>query len=337
MLNYAIIGFGGLGKLHFSLRDQLRALADVELVALCDVEPDAFTKHTDTNLGADQTSLELSAYRLYHHAEELFDKEQLDFVITALPTYIHEQVAVMAMDRGIHVFSEKPMAITLGQCQNMLAAARANGVRLMVGHCIRFWPAYVLLKEWIDTGRYGKVVRADFMRFSSTPRWSWQNWMMDEEKSGAVILDLHIHDVDYVNWVFGLPVSVTSFATNDITPHDSIQSVFRYADDKLVTIRADWGFPDGYPFAANFTVRFEKATVELRNGGLYLYAGDGKEVLVDVPAGDAYLKEEAAFVQSILDGRDSDVNPPASSLDSIRLALAERESADTRQTVMIKA
>ena len=174
MLKYAIIGFGGLGKVHFG---QTKAVAevvgDVQLVAICDVEESRFIKQTATNLDGGDADLDLSGYRFYTDVNELLEKEQLDFVITALPTYLHEKIAVMAMEHGIHVFSEKPMALNCEQAETMIHKAKENNVQLMIGHCLRFWPEYVYLKKAIDSQKYGRVLRAEFTRQCATPIWSW--------------------------------------------------------------------------------------------------------------------------------------------------------------------
>ena len=127
MLNYAIIGFGGLGKSHFRNYEAVKEIVgDIKLVALCDVEESAFTTQTAINLSTNEVGLDLSAYNLYNDVEELFNKEKLDFVVTALPTYLHEKIAVMALEKGIHVFSEKPLAINAEQAQNMIDKSNEN-------------------------------------------------------------------------------------------------------------------------------------------------------------------------------------------------------------------
>ena len=130
MMNFAIIGFGGLGKVHFRNVEKVnKVVGDIKLVAICDIEESAFTSTVRTNISADG-GLDLSAYNLYTDLEEMLDKEKLDFVITALPTYVHEKVAVQVMERGIHVFSEKPMALNPEQAQNMLDTAKKNNVKV---------------------------------------------------------------------------------------------------------------------------------------------------------------------------------------------------------------
>ena len=335
MLHFAIIGFGGLGKLHFCNIAELQSrVKDVKLVAICDVDKNAFHVQTRTNLGERHSDLDVLAYRLYTDVEMLLEMEQLDFVITALPTYLHEKIAILAMEKGIHVFSEKPMALSLEQADHMIHTARKNNVKLMIGQCLRYMPEYVALKELIDHKTYGKVIKADFFRYSATPEWSWQNWMKDERKSGGACLDLHVHDVDFIHWAFGLPKSVSSVGTHYKTRYESISTVYHY-DGMLVTSNADWAMPAGYPFTKGFSVRFEKATVLMTSEGMKLYSEDGKTSIIDVPNKNCYLEEIVDFICCIRENRESMINPPEASRQSIRLALAETESIDTGYTISL--
>ncbi len=329
MLNCAIIGFGGLGKLHFSgLPELSKRVGGVNLVAICDIDPDQFTKQTETNLGTGETNLDLSAYRLYTDAKELLDNEKLDFVITALPTYIHAEIAVMAMDRGIHVFSEKPMALTLEQAQSMIDAKNKNNVKLMIGQVQRYCLNYVLIKEWLDSGKYGKLIRAHFNKVSPEVTWSWKDWMLDEAKSGGAALDLHVHDVDSINWTFGAPKAVTSATCDHKTRHETISTIYHYDNGTLVTALADWGMPSCYTFEEEFSVRFEKASIVQYPTVLKVYPEDGEPYEYTVRDHLCYVDELEDFVKCILEDRESEINPPESSLITLKIALAEKQSAD---------
>lgn len=335
MLKYAIIGFGGLGKVHFSGTAELSSIHnDVKLVAICDVNEGAFVSKTSTNLGEDNTKLDLSMYNLYSDAKEMLEKEELDFIITAVPTYLHDDIAIMAMERGIHVFSEKPMALSVERAQSMIDCAKKNNVKLMIGQCLRYSARYNKLKEIIDSGKYGKVIRANFHRISCTPIWGWENWFTDAEKSGGALLDLHVHDVDYINYVFGMPKSVTSMTTGYKTGLDSVVTMYGY-DDKVVTGVGEWGCPTGYGFSAGFFVKMEKATIEVRDGKLMLFTEDGINEEVAVEKKNDYVCEVADFVNCIKNDTVSQINPPEASLCAIKIALCERKSAERKQTVIL--
>ncbi len=337
MLKYAIIGLGGLGKAHFGYSKTVCERTGAKLVAICDIEESAFKKKVSTNLGEDESGFDFTGINLYTDSDEMFEKEELDFVLTALPTYIHEEVAVKAMERGLHVFSEKPMAINLEQAQHMLDVSKKQNVKLMIGQCVRYFPAYQKLKEFVDNKELGKVLRVDFERLSSWPRWSWHDWFLDESLSGGSILDLHVHDVDFINYVFGMPKAVASIATNDVTKHDSVSTLFYY-DDVSVSARGSWREGIKYPFTATFHAVFENATVVCgRDGKLMVYPGVEEEEVYEVELGNenGYVEELVDFVNCIENDCESKINPPEASLKTVEIALAEKKSVDLGEIVRL--
>lgn len=333
MLKFAIIGFGGLGQLHFNRYPKVKALAceDIELVALCDVE-EKFDKAVATNLAGSGEKQDTSNLRTYLSVDELLDNEELDFVITALPTYIHAEIANKVMSRGINVFSEKPMALTYEQAASMIETANKNNVKLMIGQCMRYDTMWAKLKEIADSKIYGNVIRASFDRISQAATWGWQNWFMDESKSGGAALDFHVHDVDFINYMFGKPLSVTSFASHHLSKFSSIVTRYEY-DGMLITSLGDWGNPPSTPFRELFFVQFEKATLETVNGKLMCYPDEGEAYEIECEVRDGYILEIVDFVDCIVNDKKSEINPPEASLETIRIALAEKESANTNKTV----
>lgn len=117
MLKYGLVGFGGLAKVHFGNTEELEKIHnDIKLVAICDVDETKFTSNVATNLGEDNSSLDLSAYNLYTDPDEMLEKEKLDFVVTAIPTYLHDTIAIKAMEKGIHVFFGETDGNNFGTC-----------------------------------------------------------------------------------------------------------------------------------------------------------------------------------------------------------------------------
>ncbi len=327
MLSYAIIGFGGLGKKHFrNTKELCERVGDVKLTAICDIEESAFNTQTDTNISTEATNLDLSAYRLYTDVNELFENEKLDFVIAALPTSIHEKIAVMAMERKIHVFSEKPMALNEKECENMLKASRENNVRLMIGQCVRYSSAVAFAKELVESGKYGRVLYANFERFSGPPVWTWKKWMLDEEKSGGAALDLHIHDVDLICYLFGEPKSISARRVSGEIKNDGLFTTYDFDDGMFATARGSWGFNNTYRFRSGFLIKFENATFESGGGKAILYTDDSKEE-VKLPPTNVTLEELVDFVCCIRNGENSKINPPEASALSVKIALLEKEKA----------
>ena len=182
MKKYAIIGFGGLGKVHFlNLLDIEKNRGDICLTAICNADLDAITKNIELNIkSVSMENIDFSKYNLYTDYKEMIDKENLDFVFIALPSFLHCEVCVYCMEHGLDVYTEKPMAISLEQCELMMNTSAKTGKKLMVGQSLRFSDEYIFIKEAIRNNTYGKVIKAEFSRKSPLPGWSYQNWLLDE-------------------------------------------------------------------------------------------------------------------------------------------------------------
>lgn len=334
MLNCAVIGLGGLGKLH--LNNLLSLKDDVKLIALCDVEPNKLTEVAATNQGVQETKVDLSHIPFYTDAEEMLNKEKPDLVIVALPTYLHAKYAIMAMEAGAHVFSEKPMARTSEEAIKMIETSERLGKKMMIGQCLRFNNACKTLKQFYDSGELGKFVRADFHRYSLVPVWGWDHWYEDFEKSGCAALDLHVHDVDLINWVFGLPEYVSSVAGHRRTPFESISTRYYYKDGTMVTASCDWSFGNSFGFRRGFFAIFENATLEMTEGGeIKVHPLDGETYDVPIVVVNQYLEEMKELISAIKEDRPVKVLVPDSTKETLDLALAEIKSAQTGEPVYL--
>jgi len=337
MHRYAIIGFGGLGKLHANNLLQLgKKRGDMELVAVCGTDRESFLQSVELNIGGvSLTEEDFANCEFYQDYKELIQTEKPDFILSTLPTYLHEEVAVYALQHGVHVFSEKPMALTVEGCDNMIRAAKENDRKLMVGQCLRFDPVFIKIKEYIDNETFGKPYRATFSRYSKTPKWTWNNWILDPEKSGGCVLDLHIHDVDLINWFFGIPKSVHAAMTEGKMPVESVFTQYYY-DDLLVMAHADWSLPDTFPFTERCQILFENATIFLMHDKLTIYK-DNEILEPDLPEEDVrFTSEIQAFVEYVIDDKPCALTSPESIRNSVWLAMQEVQSSKAGETVILR-
>ena len=225
MLNCALIGIGGLGKgchLPYLVKRE-----EFNLVALCDVRKETLFSQEKINLDVEEFSFNPEDYNFYTDYKEMIEKEDLDLVVIVVPTFLHAEMTIYALNHGINVFCEKPMALTEEETQAMIDAAEKNGKQLMIGQVLRFFEEYNVLKELVDSKKYGEVIKAEFTRCSSKPLWGWENWYLDEKLSGGAALDLHVHDVDMVNWLFGKPNAVASSRTDCFAKYESITTRYK--------------------------------------------------------------------------------------------------------------
>ncbi|NLO82594.1 MAG: Gfo/Idh/MocA family oxidoreductase [Clostridiales bacterium] len=332
MLKAGLIGIGFMGRGHLDNYIRLESEGlPVKLVAICDIDEEKFgDKFVEGNIDVGKTRYDFSKYTLYTDIDEMLEKEELDFVDIALPTYLHAEASIKALNKGIHVLCEKPMALTVEECRQMIEAAEKNNKKLMIAQCLRFWPEYEYLKECVETNRFGKVLSGYFFRGGSTPRWSYQNWLLKKEKSGGVILDQHVHDVDMINWLFGVPKAVSTIARNVIpgSGYDIVSTRYIYDDGKVITAEDDWVLNGDFGFDMIYRVNFEGGNIVFEKGAIKVNPNDGKAFVPDLPKENGYYREMKYFINALLNDTSIEVVPPESTMETIRIVRAEIESAD---------
>ncbi len=334
MVKVGLIGIGAMGRGHYDYYVQLMEEGfPVKLVAICDVDSERLQgKGPGGNIDTGKKPIDPSHFHLYSNYEEMLANEQMDYVDIALPTYLHAEATIKALDKGFHVLCEKPMARNTTECRRMIEASERNGRKLMIGQCLRFWPEYVHLKECVDDGRFGKVVSAHFFRGGSTPRWSFENWLLKKEKSGGCLLDQHIHDVDVINWLFGTPEAVSTLAVNAIpgSGYDAVSTNYRYPDGKVVNAQDDWTINGDFGFQMIYRVNFERGSLVFSTDGLMEYPHGGKSFKPDIDTHQGYYHEIRYFAKSVRNDTPILTAPPVSTMETIRIAEAEELSADRK-------
>ena len=309
-MKVGLIGLGGMGFVHFNC---YKKMAGVE-IAVADVRVDmAKEKINDDSIP------------VYSSLGELLKRENVDFVDICTPSYLHTDLTVEALNAGKHVLCEKPMSISSEESARMIEASERNGKLLMIAHVVRFMSPYVYLKSVIDSGELGKPIHIAMNRMSEAPKWSWENWMLDEAKSGGVPLDLSIHDIDFVQYVFGDPLEVSATHRPLNVNDDCIVSVLKY-DGFSVNITGAW-FNAKLPFQANYLAVFEQGYVQLKDGKVYkngaevsIEVGDTSEDTgINLSGADGYADEIAYFIDCIKNGRKPVRVTPESSMNSVKL------------------
>ena len=338
MVRVGIVGFGFMGRTHLRCYRELR---NVRVIAICDGDKSRFaTKKPAGNIGRTDATINLAGVALYTDFDKMLAKERLDAVSITLPTFMHRDFTVKAINAGLHVLCEKPMAMSVGQCQQMITAANANKKTLQIGHCVRFWPEYVKAKQIIDSGKYGKVLVASFRRIGAVPGWSWKNWLINQSRSGGAIMDLHIHDADFIQFIFGLPFAVKSQGV--VGPSggfDYIATQYVFKDRKVVVAQGGFVMSPGLKFEMSFIISLEKATIAYdcrQTPSLQLYLAKGGCVTPKFGQGDGWSCEVAHFVKKITGKKIPGIITPADSLNAVKIVLAEKRSAETKKELRLR-
>jgi len=338
MLNVGIIGFGGMGNMHLGIYNRLKG---VEVVAVGDIDKKKLktgASELKINIGTGSGSLDPEKTRLYENPDDIMKDDDVDIVDVCTPTFLHADYAVKALKAGKHVFCEKPMSLTYKDCQRMVRAAKAAGKTLTIGQCIRFWPEYVYLADTIAKGRLGKLRSLELVRQTPPPLWSWKNWFAKAEWSGGGLLDLHVHDIDFLVSVFGKPKSVKSQGSVGFSRSiDGVATLYDYEPGIIVSAAGHMSLPQGAPFKMAYLATFEKGMIDYdvnREPSLNEYR-NGKEYHPKVKKGDGYFHELSYFLKCVKAGKPNDKCLPESCAVSIKVAEAERKSCQTWKPVRI--
>jgi len=328
MLKVAIIGAGFMGKLH---ADCYRHVKGARLVKVADVD-----------LARAQELGKTYNISVTQDLDEIISDPEIDIVDVCVPTYLHREYVVKAAQAGKHVLCEKPIALSLIDAEQMLVAARKANVKFMVAHVVRFWPEYKKLKEIYDSKELGNLVSLTMTRLATFPS---SLWYSDPKKSGGAMLDLHVHDADFLLYLLGKPEWVFAQGTlNHLT------TMYGYPEIEMVT--AEGGFMPSrkFPFRMAFRAVFERGVVDfnsLSSPSLLIYQ-EGKEpepyefAPLQQIKGDyggnisviwPYLFEIQYFVDCVKHGKELKIASGTSGKEALELILAEKRSLESGKKV----
>ncbi len=326
-----IIGMGFMGRMHLSAYQKL---AQAEVIAMADIDPDkrAGKGGGAGNLGDTGFESDASAFqKIYERGGELIDDPDIDLVDICVPTCDHKKLFVKAVKAGKNVLLEKPMAVKSADVEAIVEAGKKTKRAVMVAQCIRFWPAYVLLKEYVDTKKLGKCKSLILRRQGAKGLWS--PWYFDAEISGGAIYDLHVHDTDYVNFLFGKPKAVGSIGSIGGTTDRGVDHVvtnYYYPKSKVeaVTAIGAWHQHKTWPFYMGYTAVFEQGTLDFdiqRPQPVMLYTDEAAQEIT-VGANDGWFEEIKYMVDCVAQREKPRLNMISSTETTMKIVQAEQRS-----------
>ncbi|KQN97848.1 Gfo/Idh/MocA family protein [Paenibacillus sp. Leaf72] len=330
MLKVGLIGFGFMGRMHFDNYVRLTEEgAQVKLAAICDLMIEELKNgKASGNMATGQEVYDLSPYNLYDSIEKMLENEELDIIDITLPTYLHAELTCSLLEKGLHVLCEKPVAGNSADGWKMVQAAERTGKTLMIGQCLRFWPAYEYLKSVVEDNRFGAVTGGYFFRGSAAPK----GWFLDGSKSGGAVLDMHIHDTDMIHWLFGKPEQVSTLARNVIpgSGYDTVSTNYVYPDGKVLNAQADWTLEGDFGFAMTYRVNFEGGNLLFENGQVKVNPNNEPGFVADLSPDMGYYRQIKYFLESVNAGTPVSVCMPESAVGTLEIIEAELRSADER-------
>jgi UDP-N-acetylglucosamine 3-dehydrogenase len=288
-----------------------------------------------------QAAAERYGGRAFPSLQALLDA--VDVVDVCTPTPAHKDIVLAAAAAGKDIVCEKPIARHLRDAEAMIATCEASGVRLFMAHVVRFFPEYVRAKEILDSGRLGRPGVIRTARGGNFPNPETQNWYVDFEQGGGVILDMLIHDIDYARWCFGEVerVFARGLTFGDIKDADHVVLTARFQNGAIGHLEGSWAFPPG-----NFRTRLEISgdagllevdsldrppiDVMLKQEETASAAGVPVPESPMDPANDPYHREIAHFLSCLESGQEF-LASPQDGLEALRIGLAAIQSLRTGQ------
>jgi len=302
MINIGIIGMGMMGRTHF---EAYQTFPGVRVAAICDRKPQRASGNlvgTEGNvLGAGVQQLDMTGILGTTDHLELFNNPEIDVldICTATPT--HPDLVRAALATGKHVICEKPLARTAAAAREIVTAARQAKGTFMTAMCLRFWPEWAWLKTALLERHYGEVHSAVLRRVTSMP----QGWYANGQLSGGALLDLHIHDTDFVYFLFGKPQAVFSRGyTKTSRAIDHLVTQYLYDPGQgppLVSAEGSWALADGFGFEMDYTLNCELATLDysLSRSPALKVSHNGKSETIEVANETGYTAELRYFVECL--------------------------------------
>jgi predicted dehydrogenase len=331
MLRIGLIGAGLIGRIHAAAWKQVHG---ARLVAISDVNEEAANRLA--------TDFEVEAF---YDAETMIDLANVDVVDICVPTYLHEQFVVMAVRKGKHVLCEKPIAQSISAADRIIEEVSGAGVKFMVAQVLRFWPEYVAVKKLVDSGELGQVLAVNAMRISEQP--TWGKWFQVPELGGSALVDLFIHDLDFITWLRGSPKRIYGVGIQaDTGAWNHVLAMLSYEDGAESLVEASWLMPRGFPFMTALRVLGVRGCVEVRSrvSGNVEARKDAERSLIifkdgegvqEIPVSeeDAYLAEIRYFASCVLEDRHPTVVTPRECREVLRLAFAVKQSMEEGKVI----
>ncbi len=334
-VNVGVVGLGFMGLTHINA---YRKLPDARIVAVCDAvrQPvnGVLAGVTGNVAGSDTVDLGTDV-RAYTKLEDLLADDDVDLVDLCVPTPLHVPQALAALAAGKHVICEKPLARTAALSREIVDAAAAASTFFMPAMCMRFWPGWSWLKELRAQGTYGELLTARFRRVASPPGWSRDSYFKGGDSGGA-LFDLHIHDTDFVQFLFGRPTKVYSTGQTRFSGAiDHVVTQYTVPGGATVYSEGSWLMASG--FSMSYTAMFERATLDYdsaRGDAALQVLEDGKDPRVVTPDGpDGYVGELQHLLTAIRTGTPPSIVTAADGLSAVEICEAEERSILTGHVV----
>ncbi len=318
----AVVGLGKMGLSHFAL---VNAHPDTETTA-CDA----------TGFLVDMLGKNLPETKIYKDYQELLEKADLDGVVIATPSRLHAPMVRAALDRGIHVFCEKPFCLDWREAEELAGIAEEKGLINQVGYHYRYVGAFQRMKQIIDAGALGQITHVLAEAYGPVIlRQKRQSWRSTKTEGGGCLYDYAAHPLNLLNWVFGTPERVAGSVLNSIfstETDDEVFSTLSFADGPTAQLSVNWSDESHRKMTTKISMIGTNGRINVDRQECQLYLRESVAALPDAQKGwnvqytteltedpwfylrgEEYSAQLADFIEAV---RDSKTDPVENSFRS---------------------
>lgn len=326
-MRVGIVGSGTMARVHIDGWQH----TDAELVGLYSIDPETNKKLAKAN-----------NLRIFSSYQELLDN--VDIVDICIPSDLHKDFTIQAAKAGKDIICEKPIALNIDDAKAMIDACETANVRLFIAQVVRFFPMYRKAQEQINSGAIGDIGVMRLKRMGYMP-YGFENWYADENRSGGIIMDILIHDIDYALWLAGKAKRVyakTIKAKNPEITADYALITIKFENSAMAIIDGGWAFPHGN-FTTSLDIAGSDGVIEWKmtdaNSIKPMLTETTKDIAaVAVPQSvleqSPYATQIQHFYDAIINKTEFDVSSQ-DALNAIELGLAAKESLETGKPVYL--
>lgn len=344
-IRIASIGVGMIGHLHAQI---LSRMEECDYTGIADVDPQ--TEKLTMRLGT----------RFYEDYREMIDKEKPDGVVISVPNQLHESIGCYCLQRGVHVFVEKPIAPTISEAQALIKSARENNVELLIGHHRRFNPMVNATKELIHRGYLGDLVGISVLWAMYKPSEYFVAGDWRKKEGGGTFLINTIHEIDNLRYIYGEIERVYAEASNKTRKfevEDTVCITVRFEDGVLASVLMSDTAPSLWGYEATMG---ENTFFHRTNGDIYHFLGTKASLTfpgmmkvyyadpskmgwqyplttehLDIKSGDPYPEQMSHFYK-VIKGEEKPRTSGEDALKTLRVISAVTESVEKRKPITIE-
>jgi len=337
------VGVVGLGFMAATHLKAYRQITGYQIAAICNPSGrnlDGDFSHVAGNVGATEAlRLDMSQVKAYRSFADLLAHPAVQLVDICAPTHAHPELVIAALGAGKHVICEKPLARTSPLSREVAEAATRAKTFLLPAMCLRFWPEWVWVKKAIAGNTYGRCLAARFRRVGQAPAWG-QKFFFDGKLSGGALLDLHIHDTDFVQFCFGRPRSVFSSGFAKVSGAiDHVVTQYQVDSGASVSAEGSWAMTDGFGFNMAYTVIFENATADydIARGpdALKLFEKGQQPLSLKLGGKDGYFGELDYLLDCIRTTKPPGIVTAQDAVSAVEICEAEERSVRTGEPILL--